>query len=184
MTEIVVSPALPKWVLDTFEGKIIAAWIGYTEVGGGAVEFAGDTENDDDEDIILLEMDDAQVLALAQLADEAGTQLGKDMARLLRDPEGAEIVNQHYRQIDVTSIRSALEFPDESGRGMRILEVDDLLASLVSRFPDEIPLAEVTWARGATLVTPGGIEWFKKASKRDARKDEYEASLGAARTHA
>jgi hypothetical protein len=184
MTEIVVSPALPKWVLDTFEGKIIVAWIGYTEVGGGAIEFDGDTENEDDEDIILLEMDDAQVLALAQLADEAGTQLGKDMARILRDPEGSEILNEYFGKIDVTAIRTALELPDEGGKGTRILEVDDLLASLISRFPEEIPFAEVTWARGASLVTPSGVEWFEKASKRDARKEEYEASLRAAPTHA
>lgn len=178
MTEIVVSP-LPKFVLDTFEGKIIAAWIGYHDLGAD-VEFAGDTENEDDEDIILLEMDAAEILSLAQLAEEAGTQIGKDFARILRDPEGAEILNEHYGKIDISAIRTVIEFDNENGKGSRMLEVDDLLASLVSRFPEEIPFAEVTWARGATLVTPSGIEWFDKAGRRDARKEEYVASLGDA----
>lgn len=178
MTEIVVSP-LPSFVLGTFEGKILAAWIGYSEVGG-AIEFAGDTENEDDEDIILLEMDDAEVLALARLAEEAGTQLGRDFARVLRDPEGSDVLNDHYGKIDISAIRSAIEFDNENGGGRRILEADDLLASLVSRFPDDIPFAEVTWARGATLVTPSGIEWFDKAGRRDARKDEYVASVAGA----
>ncbi|WP_327209993.1 hypothetical protein [Rhizobium leguminosarum] len=177
MTEIVVSP-LPKWTLDTFEGKIIAAWIGYSDIGGDRIEFAGDTESEDDEDIVLLEMDAEEVAELARLADEAGTPVGKELARVLRDPEGTEVLNEFFGKIDISSLRSVIEFPNEAGKGDRIMEVDDLLASLVSRFTDEIPYAEVTWARGATLVTPDGVEWFKKASARDKRLEDYLASVG------
>lgn len=183
MTDIVVSPKFPRWVLDTFEGKLIAHWIAFAEIGS-EIEFAGDTENEDDEDVILLQMRPEEVVGLANLADQAGTSLGADVARILRDPEGSEILNEFFGKIDITAVRCALERDDESGDRKRMLEVDDLLASLVSRFPSEIPFAEVTWARGATLITPDGVEWFEKAGQRDARRQDYEASLGVAMSSA
>lgn len=178
MTEIVVSPTLPKWVLETYEGQLLAHWIGYSE-SGDQIEFSGDTENEDDEGMIPLDLTSEEVLALADIAEKSGAPLGLELSRVLRDPEGAEVMNDYLGKIDITAMRCVLEQKNENADGMRSLEVDDFLASLVSRFPSEIPFAEVTWARGATLVTPAGVEWFKKAGERDARKEEYEASLGA-----
>ena len=103
MTEIVISPPLPKWVLDTFEGKFIAHWIGYTGVGDDKIQFEGDTENEDDEDIILLRMDPPEVEAFAQLGEEAGTEICQGIARLLRDPEGTEVMSGFYDKIDISA---------------------------------------------------------------------------------
>jgi len=172
MTEIVVSPPLPKWVLDTFEGKLIASWIGYGEEADGLIEFAGDTENEDDEDIILLQMNDAEVAEFAALAEEAGTPICRRIASLLRDPVGSEIVNEHLGKIDVTAMRMEAMVPSESREGVRMLEVDDLMHSLITRFPDQIPYAEITWARGGTFITPEGIEWFDKDVLLRARRQE------------
>jgi hypothetical protein len=163
MTDIVVSPILPRWVLDTFEGKFIEAWIGSRSKGGDFVEFDGDTEADDDENIILLEMSPSEVKELALLAEDAGTPICKQIARLLSDPEGTNVMNEYFGKIDISVIRCEVDIKDKDGK-FRMLEVDDLLHSLVSRFPEQIPYAEVTWARGAAFITPSGIEWFKKES--------------------
>jgi hypothetical protein len=106
-------------------------------------------------------------------------QICTDIARLLRDPEGTEIMNEFFGKIDISAIRYELGLPNEKEPGTRMLEVDDLLLSLISRFPDQIPYAEVTWARGATFITPAGVEWFDRSSLLEPRREEYLASLGA-----
>lgn len=183
MTQISVSPELPNWVLDTFEGKFIAWWIGTpvrsTKDGVEVLEFEGDTENEDDEDMIFLEMDAGEISELARLAEEAGTPICLKIAGLLRNPEKGDIMNGYYGFIDISAIRVALELKNENGQGNRMLEVDDLLHSLVSRFPDKIPYAQVSWAGGATFITPEGVEWFKKDRLLEGRRDEYLATLAA-----
>jgi hypothetical protein len=178
MTEIVVSPHLPKWVLDTFEGKLLDAWIGCSSEQGDLVEFTGNTENEDNEDIILLEMNPDEVKEFAVLAEEAGTPICKDIARLLKDPEGTGIMNEYFGKIDISSIRIEVEIKDEKGRNL-MMDPDHLLLSLVSRFPEEIPYVETSWARGGTFITPSGVEWFKKKAPLEARKAEFLASMKA-----
>ena len=117
MTEIVISPSLPKWVLGTFEGKLIASWIGYSEVEAGMIEFAGDAE--------------------------------------------------------ITAMRMEAMIPSEGTEGGRMPGVDDLMHSLIAKFPDQIPYAEVTRARGCTFITPEGIEWFDMAALLQARREEF-----------
>jgi hypothetical protein len=177
MTHITVSP-LPKWVLGTFEGKFLEAWLG-SHSKGDLVEISGDTENEDDEDIILLDMTPAEVKELALLAEEAGTPLCKDIARLLKDPEGTDILNGFYKKIDITAIRMEVELKDEKGNNL-MLDPDHLLHSLVSRFPAEIPYVETSWERGGTFITPSGVEWFKKKAPLDARRAEFLAASASA----
>lgn len=171
MTEIVVSP-LPKWVLDTFEGKLLDAWIGSRSLEGDLVQFAGDTENEDEEDIILLEMNPTEVKEFAKLAEDAGTPICRDIARLLNDPEGTDILSAHFDKIDITAIRMEVELRDEKGDKV-MLDPDHLLLSLVSRFPEELRYVETSWGRGGTFITPSGIEWFKKKAPLDARREKF-----------
>jgi hypothetical protein len=89
MTDIVISPSLPKWILDTFEGKFIAAWIGFRD-HGDLIEFEGDTEDEDNEDIILLRMDADEVAAFAQLGEEAGTQICGIMEQMPQTPSSPD----------------------------------------------------------------------------------------------
>lgn len=173
MTQITVSP-LPKWVLDTFEGKFLEAWLG-SHTKGDLVEISGDTENEDNEDIILLEMTPAEVKEFAVLAEEAGTPLCKDIARLLKDPAGTEIMNGFFGKIDITAIRMEVELKDEKGQNL-MMDPDHLLHSLVSRFPEEIPYVETTWERGGTFITPAGVEWFNKKAPLESRKVEFLAA--------
>lgn len=176
MTIVTTSP-LPEWVLDTFEGKFLQAWLGSAE-SDGMVVFEGDTENEDEEDIILLEMNDAEVAKLAALAEMAGTEVCNKIARLLKDPKGTEIVNEFYGKIDISAVRYEAGLTDSEG-GLLMVDPDHLLHSLASRFPEEIPFVETTWGAGGTFITAAGIEWFKKRKDLEARKSEF-AAAGAA----
>jgi hypothetical protein len=180
MTVIVVSP-LPKWVLGTPEGKLLDAWIGSRPKGSELVEFAGDTENEDEEDIILLNMTPPQVAELALLAEDAGTPICRDIARLLKDPEGTNIMSDFFGKIDITAIRMEVELKDKKGNNL-MMDPDHLLQSLVSRFPEEIPYVDTSWSNGGTFITPSGIEWFKKQAPLDARRAEFLAASNPAPT--
>jgi hypothetical protein len=173
MTQITVSP-LPKWVLDTFEGKFLEAWLG-SHATGDLVEIAGDTESEDEEDIILLDMTPAEVKEFAQLAEDAGTPICKDIARLLKDPEGTEIMNGFFGKIDIAAIRMEVVLKNKKGENL-VMDPDHLLHSLVSRFPEEIPYVETTWERGGTFITPEGVEWFNRKAPLEARKAEFLAA--------
>lgn len=177
MTEITVSP-LPKWVLETFEGKFLQAWLGYY-AKGDLVEFSGVTENEDDEDIMLLEMTPDEVKELALMAEEAGTPICKEVARLLNDPVGTDIMNGFYKKIDITAIRMEVVLKDEKGRNV-MLDPDHIIHSLVSRFPEQIPYVETSWSRGASFITPAGIENFRRDVLLASRREEYLASMASA----
>lgn len=178
MTAITVSP-LPKWVLDTFEGKLLEAWIGWRPKGDEHVEFVGDTECEDEEDIILLNKSPAEVKELAKLAEDAGTPVCRDIARLLNDPEGTDIMSDFFGEIDITSIRMGVGLKDEKGNNL-MLDPDHLLHSLASRFPDEIPYVETSWDRGGTFITSSGTEWFKTKASLDTRRAEFLAASASA----
>jgi hypothetical protein len=172
MTEIVVSP-LPKWILDTFEGQLLRYWIGYKEQDD-LVVFDGDTEGDDEEDIILLELKEGELAALADLADEAGTTLCKSLAALLRDPVNTGVMNDYFGAIDITCLRCEAGIVEDGENVM--MDPDHLLHSLVSRFPEEIPYVETSWHKGGTFITPSGIEFFKTQKAIDTRRKEHIAS--------
>jgi hypothetical protein len=175
MADVDVSPSFPAWMLDgTFEGRILNAWLGHYG-RDGQVEFSGDTDPDGEDNIKGMRLDADGVAELLSLAKEAGTHIGDEVARLLSDPEGNDLYNG-YGEIDVGAIQMGVEI---AGGGSRMMDVDDLIQSLVARFPEQIPYAQVAWKGGGTFITPDGIEWFKGNSKLDKRREEYLASLPA-----
>lgn len=170
----VVSP-LPEWVLDTFEGRFLDAWIGCVPHGGDHVRFSGNTDLRQNGFDTVLKLHDIGLADLVVLCEESNTPLANLAVRLLTDRKtlAAMFSNQ-----DEINLRVFVAWAGDLGQGgpHRPITVEDFLFSLVSRYPDDMPFIETADAQGAKLITPLGIEPIQNPKAMRRRKSELGSS--------
>lgn len=166
----VVSP-LPAWVLETFEGRFLDAWIEGVPDGGDQIKFSGNTDLRQSGFDTILKLHDIGLDDLVGLSEESGTPLAGLAAKLLTDHA---VLNAILSNHDEINLRVFVEQAGDLGNGEfhRPLTVEDFLFSLVSRYPDDIPFVETADDRGIKLITGSGIEPFKSAKALRERKSE------------